>query len=62
MWSEDTEIGDVACMRGAAEVFMRRAETARNTEERERFLGYAKLYKEMAARAESAEAEDDDEP
>lgn len=62
MWSEDTEIGDVACMRGTADVFLRRAETAKNAEERERFLGYAKLYREMAAQIESAEAEDDDEP
>ncbi|HXA72152.1 MAG TPA: hypothetical protein VNW24_16975 [Stellaceae bacterium] len=62
MWSEDTDIGDVACMRGAAEVFLRRAETAKNAGERERFLGYAKLYREMAARAESAETEADDEP
>ena len=62
MWSEDTEIGDVACMRGTADVFLRRAETAKNAEERERFLGYAKLYREMAAKIESAEAEDDDEP
>lgn len=62
MWSEDTDIGDVACMRGAAEVFLRRAETAKNAEERERFLGYAKLYREMAARIESAEDEDKDEP
>jgi len=60
MWSEDTEIGDVGCMRGAAEVFLRRAETAKNPQERERFLRYAKLYTEMAARAESAEAEADD--
>jgi hypothetical protein len=61
MWSEDTDIGDVACMRGAAHVFLRRAETAKDAEERERFLGYAKLYQEMAARAESAETEADDE-
>jgi hypothetical protein len=61
MWSEDTDIGDVACMRGAVDVFLRRAETAKNAEERERFLGYAKLYQEMAARAESAETEADDE-
>jgi hypothetical protein len=59
MWSEDTDIGDVACMRGAAEVFLRRAKTAKDTQERERFLGYAKLYQEMAQRIESAEAQDE---
>jgi hypothetical protein len=63
MWSEDTDIGDVACMRGAADVFLRRAETAKDAQERERFLEYAKLYREMAARIESAEAEaGNDEP
>ena len=62
MWSEDTEMGDVATMRGTAVVFVRRADTAKNAEERERFLEYAKLYRELAARIESAEAEDDDEP
>ena len=61
MWSEDTDIGDVACMRGAADVFLRRAQTAKDAQERERFLGYAKLYRDMAARAESAEAGSDDE-
>jgi len=60
MWSEDTEMGDVATMRGTAEVFVRRADTAKNAEERERFLGYAKLYRDLAARIESAEAEDDE--
>ena len=60
MWSEDTDIGDVACMRGAADVFLRRAETAKDAHERERFLEYAKLYRDMAARAESAEADPDD--
>ena len=60
MWSDDTAIGDVATMRGTAEVFVRRADTAKNAEERERFLEYAKLYREMAARAESAEADADD--
>ena len=62
MWSDDTAIGDVTTMRGTAEVFVRRADTAKNAEERERFLGYAKVYRELAARIESAEAEDDDEP
>ena len=62
MWPDDTAIGDVATMRGTAEVFVRRADTAKNAEERERFLGYAKVYRELAARIESAEAEDDDEP
>jgi len=61
MWSEDTDIGDVACMRGAVDVFLRRAETAKDAQERERFLEYAKLYRDMAARAESAEADADDE-
>jgi hypothetical protein len=60
MWSEDTDIGDVACMRGAVDVFLRRAETAKDAQERERFLEYAKLYRDMAARAESAEADADD--
>jgi hypothetical protein len=62
MWSEDTEFGDVATMRGTAEVFARRADTAKNAQERDRFLQYAKLYRQMAEQAESAEAEDDDEP
>jgi len=62
MWSDDTAIGDVATMRGTAEVFVRRADTAKNAEERERFLEYAKLYRELAARIESAEEEGDDEP
>jgi hypothetical protein len=62
MWSDDTAIGDVATMRGTAEVFVRRADTAKNAEERERFLEYAKLYRELAARIESAEDEGDDEP
>ncbi len=62
MWSDDTAIGDVATMRGTAEVFVRRADTAKNAEERERFLEYAKLYRELAARIETAEEEDDDEP
>jgi hypothetical protein len=62
MWSEDTEVGDVATMRGTAECFVRRADTAKSAEERERFLQYAKLYRELAARIESTEAEDDDEP
>jgi hypothetical protein len=60
MWSEDTDMGDVATMRGTAECFVRRADTAKNAEERERFLHYAKLYREMAEQMESAE--DDDEP
>lgn len=60
MWSEDTEIGDVATMRGTAEVFKRRADTARDPEERVRFLGYAKLYWDMAVQIESAEAERDE--
>jgi hypothetical protein len=59
MWSEDTDIGDVTCMRGAAEVSLPRAKTAKDTQERERFLGYAKLYQEMAQRIESAEAQDE---
>ena len=62
MWSEDTEFGDVATMRGTAEVFVRRADTAKNAQERDRFLQYAKLYRQMAEQAESTEAEDDDEP
>jgi len=62
MWSDDTAIGDVATMRGTAEVFVRSANKAKNAEERERFLEYAKLYRELAARIETAEAEDDDEP
>jgi hypothetical protein len=47
-------------MRGAVDVFLRRAETAKDAQERERFLEYAKLYRDMAARAESAEADADD--
>ena len=62
MWSEDTEIGDVATMRGTADCFVRRAGTARNPEERERFLEYAKLYREMAQQIESTEVEDNNEP
>ncbi|HXP75951.1 MAG TPA: hypothetical protein VN823_17540 [Stellaceae bacterium] len=61
MWSEDTDNGDVATLRGTAECFVRRADAARSTQERERFLGYAKLYQEMAEQIESAE-DDDDEP
>jgi hypothetical protein len=60
MWSEDTAIGDVATMRGTADCFARRADTAKSADERERFLQYAKLYREMAEQIESAE--DDDEP
>ncbi len=63
MWSEDCEIGDVATMRGTAEVFKRRAETAASADERERFLEYAKLYREMAEKIELHEHEkDEDEP
>ena len=62
MWSEDTAIGDVATMRGTAECFLRRADTAKSAEERERFLEYAKLYRDMAAQIESNEDEDDNEP
>ena len=63
MWSEDCEIGDVATMRGTAEVFERRAETAASADERERFLEYAKLYREMAEKIELHEHDkDEDEP
>ncbi len=64
MWSEDTAIGDVATMRGTADVFARRAATAKSADERERFLHYAKLYREMAEQIESneREADEDDEP
>jgi hypothetical protein len=61
MWSEDTAIGDVATMRGTADVFTRRAHTSRTVDERERYLQYAKLYRELAERIESGEAEADDE-
>ena len=62
MWSEDTEIGDVATMRGTAEVFTRRAKLASNANERQRFLEYAKLYRDLADRIETGEVEADDEP
>ena len=63
MWSEDTAIGDVATMRGTAECFVRRAEIAKDESERELYLHYAKIYRELAERIESGEAEaDDDEP
>ena len=62
MWSEDTAIGDVATMRGTAECFLRRADMAKTADERERFLHYAKLYREMAEQIESNENEQDDEP
>ena len=64
MWSEDTAIGDVATMRGTADCFARRADTAKNADERERFLQYATLYREMAAQIESneLEREEDEEP
>lgn len=61
MWSEDTEIGDVATMRGTADVFTRRAKTARTRDERDRFLHYAKIYRELAERIESGEQEPEDE-
>jgi hypothetical protein len=60
MWSEDCEIGDVATMRGTADVFKRRADTAASSDERERFLSYAKLYREMAEKIELHEKERDD--
>ncbi len=59
MWSEDTAIGDVATMRGTAECFVRRAESAKSADERERFMQYAKLYREMAEQIESNERERD---
>lgn len=59
MWSEDTAIGDVATMRGTAECFVRRAEAAKSADERERFLQYATLYREMAQQIESAEGDDE---
>jgi hypothetical protein len=59
MWSEDTTIGDVATMRGTADCFVRRAETAKSVDERERFLQYAKLYREMAEQIETNERERD---
>ena len=62
MWSEDTAIGDVATMRGTADCFTRRAETAKSPDERERFLHYAQLYREMAAQIESNEQDEDEEP
>jgi len=64
MWSEDTAIGDVATMRGTADCFVRRADTAKSADERERFLEYAKLYRDMAEQIESSEREreEDDEP
>jgi hypothetical protein len=62
MWSEDTAIGDVATMRSTADVFTRRAHTSRTLDERERYLQYAKLYRELAERIESGEAEADDQP
>ena len=60
MWSEDTAIGDVATMRGTADVFERRADIAEDEGERERYLHYAKIYRELAERIESGEAEADD--
>lgn len=60
MWSEDTAIGDVATMRGTADVFERRAEIAKDEGERERYLHYAKIYRELAERIEAGEAEADD--
>lgn len=62
MWSEDTAIGDVATMRGTADCFIRRAETAKSPDERERFLQYAKLYREMAEQIETNERDEDEEP
>ncbi|MGH7124064.1 MAG: hypothetical protein ACREFI_06805 [Stellaceae bacterium] len=62
MWSEDTAIGDVATMRGTADVFARRAESAKSAEERERFLQYASLYREMAEQIETNERDEDEEP
>ena len=59
MWSEDCDIGDVSTMRGTADVFQRRAETAKSTDERERFLHYAELYREMAEKIELHEGERD---
>ncbi len=61
MWSEDTAIGDVATMRGTADCFIRRAETAKSPGERERFLEYAKLYREMAEQIESNEQFEEEE-
>ncbi len=60
MWSEDCDIGDVATMRGTADVFQRRAEAATSADERERFLSYAKLYREMAEKIELHEKEKDE--
>ena len=63
MWSEDTAIGDVATMRGTAECFERRAEIASDASEHARYMHYAKLYRKLAERIESGEAQvDDDEP
>jgi hypothetical protein len=60
MWSEDTDIGDVATLRGSAIVFLRRADTAKSPDERDRYLQYAKLYQDLSERAEAAAKEDDD--
>ena len=60
MWSEDTNIGDVVTMHSAAALFLRQAETAKDAAERQRLLGYAKLYQEIAARIESSEQPDED--
>ncbi|HKF73102.1 MAG TPA: hypothetical protein VKB68_15225 [Stellaceae bacterium] len=60
MWSEDTDIGDVATLRGSAIVFLRRADNAKSAAERERFLHYARLYRELAERLESGEEEVED--
>jgi hypothetical protein len=57
---EDLVLEDISSLRVAADNFVAQARAAMDPEERDMLLGYARLYREMAAW--SARSEKDDEP